>query len=682
MNNPILYVPAANCTKSPSNVRKRSDAAADAQLEANIEAKGVIQNLIGVPVARKKGHYRITGGGRRLDRVHNIIARGVFPADYAVPLMVMKNADDAIETSLSENFFKLAMNPAEACRAFQDIIEIEKTSPSDVAKRFGLTERFVLGRLRLANLAEPVFEALRNEEITIEVAMAYASTSDTDRQARVFDTMAGGYYRGNVGEIRRLLATGSYKGGDPKALLVGRDAYLAAGGRVDSDLFSDSVSEIWLDGALLDQLATEQLEAAAAALRERDGFSEVRTIANGHVPYSETYHLTPLTGIAAPLSPEALARKAEIESELAAIEASAGEADDYNEEQSGRIEALEEELEAVTETAAVLSDEQRVGAIAYMVLGADGQPRLHEEFFAAPVEAIEPDADDEAETDDPEQDDASDSGAGLKYSQRLADELAMMKTELLAVHVASDPHFALDLGIFFMVDSATRKFGSFDVPSEIKAQAPSPRVHGFASGMPAAERWLELDKALDRGWTVPGDVIERYDGFCALPDADKADWLAWAVAQSLQAATHGSKADRFVDHIGQKLDIQVAAWWRPTARTFFDRIPKAAILALLEDLGGADLRSRYAAARKFDLAASAEKLFAGQIIVEADVKANALAWLPDPMRFEKDLATSDAPPLDEEDEAGDDAEESGGAPSGIPLREPDEAADASLRDAA
>ena len=217
MSNPILYVPAAQCAKSPSNVRKRSDACADAQLEANIEAKGVMQNLIGVPVARRKGHYRITGGGRRLDRVHNLIARGVFPPDYLVPVMVMKSDGDAIETSLSENFFKLTMNPADACRAFQDIIEIEKKTPAVVAKRFGLTERFVLGRLRLANLAEPVFDALRDEKITIEVAMAYASTSDTDRQAAVFAQLDGAYYGQNVGEIRRMLASGSYRGGDPKA---------------------------------------------------------------------------------------------------------------------------------------------------------------------------------------------------------------------------------------------------------------------------------------------------------------------------------------------------------------------------------------------------------------------------------------------------------------------------------
>ena len=48
---------------------------------------------------------------------------------------------------------------------------------------------------------------------------------------------------------------------------------------------------------------------------------------------------------------------------------------------------------------------------------------------------------------------------------------------------------------------------------------------------------------------------------------------------------------------------------------------------------GLDLKNRYGASRKFDLAVSAEKLFSGQVIAEAEVKERALAWLPTPMRF-------------------------------------------------
>lgn len=634
--NDILFVKAAHCSKSPSNVRKSSDPEADAQLAANIAANGVIQNLVALPVARKKGHYRIFAGGRRLDCVHANIAAGIFPADYEIPVKVLKDARDAIEISLSENFFNLEMNPADACRAFQDIIEIEKKAPADIAKRFGLTERFVRGRLRLANLAEPVFEALRDGAITLDVAIAYASTSDTTRQASVFAQLADNYYRNNINEIRRMLAIGSYRGGDPKALFVGREDYEAAGGRVEGDLFSDSATEIWVDGDIVDRLVEEKLAAAAAALREREGFAEVRAIPALHVPYMETCQLTRLEGEPAPLDDAAAARKSEIEAELAGIEEVAGEAGDYNEEQSARIEALEDELETLTDTGEIVTADQRGAAIAYVVIGTDGQPRVHEQLYVQPKtegdEATDTVLADSADDEDEAQAEGE-AGAQVRYSQRLRAELAMMKTELLAVHVASDPHFALDLGTFIMVDNATRLSGCWGMPSELRANAPTPRVHGFESGAPAAEAWAKLEEGLNRSWISLEEIEGRYDDFCALDDAERAAWLGWAVARTLHAVPDGMTGSAFLNHLGAKLAIDVAAWWRPTARNFFDRVTKPAILTLFEEIGGTDLRSRYAASRKFDLAASAEKFFAGQVIVEADIKERSLAWLPAAMRF-------------------------------------------------
>ena len=44
-----------------------------------------------------------------------------------------------------------------------------------IARRFGLTVRFVEGRLRLASLAPVVFDALSAGEIALEVAKANAA---------------------------------------------------------------------------------------------------------------------------------------------------------------------------------------------------------------------------------------------------------------------------------------------------------------------------------------------------------------------------------------------------------------------------------------------------------------------------------------------------------------------------
>ena len=280
----IIFVPASKLTVAPTNVRKRSDPVADEELKALILAKGVIQNLVGLPVPRKKGEYLITAGGRRLKQVQALIAEGKFDAEYTVPVLVLADKNDAVEISLIENVGRLNMTPAEECRAFQAIIEIEKKTPADVAKRFGVTERFVLGRLRLAGLADSIFEALADGEITLDVAKAYASISDTGRQAAVFEELGDGWGANNCGEIRRRLISGFYRGSDPKALLVGRDAYIAAGGRIDSDLFSDAANENWIDSELLERLADERMQAAADEIQAREGFGELRVICHTRVP--------------------------------------------------------------------------------------------------------------------------------------------------------------------------------------------------------------------------------------------------------------------------------------------------------------------------------------------------------------------------------------------------------------
>src|SRR3546814_9829466 len=77
------------------------------------------------------------------------------------------------------------MTPAEECRAFQYFIGL-KGDIDGVAKRLGVTRRFVEGRLRLATLAEPIFDALSEGGITLDIANAYASTENQAKQLHVW----------------------------------------------------------------------------------------------------------------------------------------------------------------------------------------------------------------------------------------------------------------------------------------------------------------------------------------------------------------------------------------------------------------------------------------------------------------------------------------------------------------
>src|SRR3546814_11621177 len=96
--------------------------------------------------------------------------------------------------------------------------------------------------------------------------------------------------------IRRELAAGNYRGNDPKALLVGREAYVEAGGRIDSDLFSDSASENWIDGDVLDRLADEKLAAEAESIRAREGYAEIRAVPMTRISFADYDGIRPETG--------------------------------------------------------------------------------------------------------------------------------------------------------------------------------------------------------------------------------------------------------------------------------------------------------------------------------------------------------------------------------------------------
>jgi ParB family chromosome partitioning protein len=218
-----------------------------------------------------------------------------------------------------------------------------------------------------------------------------------------------------------------------------------------------------------------------------------------------------------------------------------------------------------------------------------------------------------------------------------------------------------------MAEAASRVPGSWAIPSDLRANAPAARVSEFSSESRAAQDWEALQVGLDRCWTELDTMEARYDAFCALPDAARAAWLGWSIARTLHAVPAGKPGSALLDHLGRTLDIDVASWWRPTARAYFDRITKPNVLDLFEEIGGVELRSRHAASRKHDLAASAERLFAGDAIIEADRKERAMRWLPPEMRFGSETATG-------QDSSGDEAF---AAPA-----EPSEASDIIIADAA
>jgi ParB family chromosome partitioning protein len=676
----IQSIPLNKLVPSPRNVRRRSDEQADAQLKADIAARGLLQNLVVAPVKKPRGSFTVEAGGRRLRALQALVDDGMLDAAHEVPCLLIGGGAAAQEASLAENFQRLGMNPADECLAFGQLIG-QGADVEGIARRFGLSVRFVEGRLRLSSLAPAVFDALGAGEISLDVAKAYAATGDQERQAWVFEQLKGSYSGNHPDSVRRMMTQATAATSDRRALLVGEDAYVAAGGRIERDLFSEEAGERWLDVPLLERLAAEKMQAIAVDKQAETGLAWVRPTLESWVPSALTSGLIRVVPEREPLTADELKQIESREADILGLVTDLDEeiSDEARAETEQAIEALEGQIATLRDKPAIVDETVKPTLGAFLLLDQGGVPRLDSVFYmeASPDEPAGGQSDADAAVT-PGVPAAGETSGGLDQkakplSRGLIDELAIQRRNILALHVAGDPQLALDLATFLMVDRdavhSTERSGS-----SLMALAPSDPVFGFES--PEAKATIARVSAvdeLDRSWASGNSRSDRFDGFRALSAESRAAWLGHAVARTLEASANapGERKCDFHDHLGRLLGIDVAQWWRPNGANYFDRVPKTVTLAALQEVGGPAFATAYAGLKKAALAQSAEHVFAGDFIGEAEVKQRALAWVPEPMRFAapSELLAVDhsgaLPPWEDEpatgpDRAADEEPESGG----------------------
>lgn len=614
---------------SPRNVRKSSDVLADLQLRADIAARGLLQNL--VVRKGKRGKFEVEAGGRRLAALQALAEEGILPESHEVTCLVIEGEESEVrEVSLAENFQRLAMNPADEAQAFASIIEAGATT-EEVARRFGLTVRFVEGRLRLASLAPCVFEALAEGTITLDMAKAYGAISDVERQAHVYAELQDAWYQVTPDTIRRMVLDATVRGSDPRAVLVGRDAYLGAGGRIERELFDDDASESWIDVALLEDLAHKAMDEAAEKAALEYGLAWVRPTLGTYVSHDLVEGLGRLPCEPAPLTEQEAQELGELEADYDGV-AAVLEDEDSDEDEVARAEkelvVIDRAMRALNDRPPVLADELKPDAGAFLVLSRNGEPTLVPQYYTE-TEVIA----DEGVVEVVE--DGAAKPKGNPLSQRLLDELAMQRRDILAIHLANDQALALDFMVFTLADADGHDWRAKKASTLVGSVASGP-VTGFeAKDAPASAALAEFAGSLDERWRAGESDVERFAKFRALSDEARSAWLGHVVSRTLvpSLACEGERSVPMHEALGSLLEIEAAHWWRPTAANYFDRVAKARTLEALDAAGGPELVSRYAASKKAELASAAERIFSGNFIGEADVKERALAWVPPIMRF-------------------------------------------------
>ena len=659
----ITQIPLAKLHLSPANVRKNDSQLFIDELAANIGENGLLQNLVVAPMAKPKGHYCVTAGGRRLRAMNRLVEIGQWPKDVSVDCRSLQgDAAQQSEVSFAENFMQLKMTVTDEIRAFKHFIN-EGSDVDGIARRLGLTRRHIEARLRLADLAEPIFAALDEGTITLDIAKAYASTASHERQLMVWEQMANHWHGNNADTIRRMIAHASLPSTSPIARYVGEDAYREAGGRIESDLFQSETGDKWLDSEIALRIAGEKLQVFAVEVATETGYGWVRPLVGTRVDHAAVEALHPVQVEATPLSEDEQARIATIADEMAEIEAKfeAGLDDDGDADAlEDRFSALEAELVRIQDKPGIVSDDLKPSVGCFVILDGEGKPVIDATLYSetAPRKqrstATTGGAGEGNGAGDGTGDGEDGMGAIKPLSQRLIGELSVQRRDILASNLAVNPAVALDLLIFAIADR-TPTYGRDDRGTTIRALEPSCYLDTYPAS-PAFEQLAEIRDGLDTSWTEPETTVARFEAFAGLDDDAKAGWLAYVVAKSLEPSIGGARighqgpsGNDLHDHLAGLMQIDAAQHWRPTAANYFDRVGKQQLLRHITDIGGTTMAASYMASKKGDLSQTCEKLFAGETIVAREVKAAALAWVPDAIRFGPNVdgvIDADAEPAD------------------------------------
>lgn len=248
-------IPFADLHISDLNPRKVVNDASIATLAENIRAYGLIQNLGGF---RDKAGVGVVVGGRRYR------ALALLQDHKRFQMVTVKIAPDLATAeywATSENAQREALHPADEIQDF-GAMEKRGATVADIATAYGATEAHVYRRLALAALPCPVIDALRSGEISLSNAAAFTISDDEKLTLEVLENVRG--HSESDHRIKKMLKPDAIKDSDRRAVFVGLDAYIEAGGRTSSDLFADEV--LIDDPAILDALFGKKLTEASEAL--------------------------------------------------------------------------------------------------------------------------------------------------------------------------------------------------------------------------------------------------------------------------------------------------------------------------------------------------------------------------------------------------------------------------------
>ncbi len=631
-------IPFDKLLLSQSNVRHIKAGVSIEELADDIARRTLIQSIMVRPVRDAEGvetgMYEIPAGGRRYRALALLVKQRRLAKTAPVPCVV-REAGTPEEDSLAENVQRAPLHPLDQFRAFLALREKGQSEEEIAAAQF-VPVAVVKQRLRLASVSPKLLDVYAEDGMTLDQLMAFTVNADHARQEQVFERISQSYDKQPYA-IRRMLTEGAVKATDKRALFVGLDAYVEAGGTILRDLFEQDHGGWLQDAGLLDMLVAEKLRDEAEAIgAEGWKWTEVAP----DFAYGHSYSLRRLFGEQVALTEEEQATRDALQAELDAIEeAYSGGDEDLPEEVDARLAEIETAIAAFDERPFVFDAAEVARAGAFVSIDSAGALRVERGYVRAEDEVpIEPDAGDEADSEGAnaaDQSDRQDAGTddsatepeedeGLKpIPDRLVSELTAHRTLALRHALGGRPEIAFTAALHALCLRVFYRYAQDScLDLELKSVGFAAQAPGLAdSALASAYNARHAEWAL----ALPKETVDLWDALAAFDGDTRLALFGHCVSLSVNAIyepyNRRPKALAHADRLATAVDLDmVSAGWVPTVDTYFGRVTKARIVGAVREAKGDQAADRIVALKKPEMAAEAEALLAGS------------GWLPEPLR--------------------------------------------------
>jgi len=612
----IQMIPLNRLTLSPANVRKTRTHVGIEELAASILAHGLLQNLQVRP--GRGGKFEVVAGSRRHAAL-NLLAKQKALSKLAEIACNVLDDEDAVEISLAENTNREPMHPADQFDAFHALSETGK-GPEEIAARFGCTAAVVRQRLKLASVSPRLMDVYRAEDMNLDQLMAFTVSDSHAAQEAAWAELPAHNRHPNT--IRRILTAAQVESDDRLAVFVGAEAYVAAGGGINRDLFQPEHEGYFTDPALLDRLVMEKLQGEAEAIRG-EGWAWVEII-----PDCDYSTLRAFGRVHPERQPLAEGQAEELDRLTTTYDSLIEEyGDDPEPEIAQQLADLSERIDALSSGSFAWQPEDVARSGAIVSIDRDGAIDI-ERGLIRPEDRQDMPSVSKVQTGHgdvgPCPSVPSPAPSGL--SDRLIEDLTAHRTAALRITLADNPSVALASVVHAMALPVFYGHDHFATGTCLDLRALSSDLRSSAEGIADSPAAVGLDER-HAAWTrlLPQTAGALWDWLLAQPTDILTGLLAVCAGFTVAAVRKPQdRADAprlaHADRLARALDLDMRQWWQPTATSYFGRVSKARMLDAVTEAASKGAADNLA------------KLKKDALIIRAEEKIAGTGWLPPILR--------------------------------------------------